>query len=268
MKFTVFGSRGFIGSHLVRMLNARGNDCLTPDRGEIPKDLGHAIWAIGLTADFRQRPIDTVRAHVAAVLDVLEHGGFDSFLYLSSTRIYAGAATGSEETTFNVDPVNGSDLYNISKLMGESVCHASGRANVRVARLSNVFGADFGSSNFLSSIIRDAVQEREIVFSTAADSAKDYVSIDDVASMLIEIATKGHHNVYNIASGMQTANADIARTLQELTGCRIRFDAGAQALVFPSISISRLQQEFEFKPERLLDALPALVQSFGSVSAT
>lgn len=266
MKFTVFGSRGFIGSHLVRTLNARGIECVTPDRGEIPNELGHAVWAIGLTADFRQRPIDTVRAHVAAVLDVLERGRFDSFLYLSSTRVYAGAPAGVEETTFNVDPMNGSDLYNLSKLMGESVCHAAGRANVRVARLSNVFGADFDSSNFLSSIIRDAVETQEVVFSTAAGSAKDYVSIDDVTATLIDLAINGRHVVYNIASGENTTNGDVAHALQELTGCRIRFADNVKTVVFPPISIARLQQEFEFKPVRLLDALPALVQSFGSVS--
>jgi len=266
VRFTVFGSRGFIGSHVTKTLQARGVECLTPDRGEIPNDLGHAIWAIGLTADFRKRPIDTVRAHVAAVLDILDHGRFDSFLYLSSTRLYSGAAGGIEETTFNVDPMNASDLYNLSKLMGESVCHASGRANVRVARLSNVFGSDFESSNFLTSVIRDAVEKHEVVFSTSADSAKDYVSIDDVASMLIEIAARGRHNVYNIAMGENTTNGEIARALQELTGCRIRIDPNARTVAFPNISTTRLREEFEFKPVRLLDALPALVQSFGSVN--
>jgi len=264
VRFTVFGSRGFIGSHLTRALHAAGHDCFTPDRNDTAPaaDLGHAIWAIGLTADFRQRPIDTVRAHVAAMLDVLEKGDFDSFLYLSSTRVYAGSPTATEETTFTVDPMNGSDLYNLSKLLGESVCHAAERKNVRIARLSNVFGADFESSNFLSTVIRDAVEKGEVVFSTSADSAKDYVSIDDVARMLIEIAIRGEQRVYNIAAGENTTNAEIAAAL----GCNTRFADDAGTIAFPTINIDRLRQEFDYKPVRLVDALPALVRLYRAVS--
>lgn len=268
MKFTVFGSRGFIGSHLTRALTARGYDCVTPARTDTApaQDLGHAIWAIGLTADFRQRPIDTVRAHVAAVLDVLDRGRFESFLYLSSTRVYSGTSEANEGATFVVDPMNSSDLYNLSKLMGESVCHASGRQNVRVARLSNVFGPDFQSSNFLSTIIRDAVEHGQIGFSTAVDSSKDYVGIDDVTNALIEIATRGRHNIYNVAAGANTTNGAIAQALRQITGCAARFAADARTVRFPEIVVDRIREEFSFKPTPLTEALPALVQSYRAAS--
>ena len=268
MKFTVFGSQGFIGSHLTRSVIESGHECLTPERDDydFDRELGHVIWAVGLTADFRDRPMDTVRAHVASPIDVVERGRFESFLYLSSTRVYAGAARGTEETTFSVDPTSLSDLYNISKLMGESLCHASLRPNMRVARLSNVFGGDFESTNFLTSVIRDAVEKGEIVFSTAPDSAKDYISIDDVVRALFDITTRGRHPVYNVASGINTSNAEIAQELQTLTGCDVRFANDAPLVNFPSVSIDRLQDEFEFQPVRLVDALPALVRSFSAVS--
>ena len=92
MKFTIFGSRGFIGSNLLQKLKHSNVECYTPDihNNEILKEnLGHVIYAIGLTADFRERQFDTVEAHVCLLHDLLKNATFDSFLYLSSTRVYS-----------------------------------------------------------------------------------------------------------------------------------------------------------------------------------
>ena len=52
---------------------------------------GHVIDCIGLTGDFRVRPLDTAEAHVGLVARCLAELQFDSFLLLSSTRVYARA---------------------------------------------------------------------------------------------------------------------------------------------------------------------------------
>jgi hypothetical protein len=80
--------------------------------------LGHVIYCIGLTADFRSRTFDTVEAHVCTLLDVLRRGEFESIVYLSSTRLYAGSDSTSEETSIRISPF---DVYNTSKLAGESL---------------------------------------------------------------------------------------------------------------------------------------------------
>ncbi len=51
--------------------------------------------------------------------------------------------------------------------MGESACLGSGLANVRVARLSNVFGRDLASENFLTAVLREAVTEKRVSLRTA-----------------------------------------------------------------------------------------------------
>ncbi len=52
-------------------------------------DLGHAFYCIGLTADFRSRPFETIEAHCGLLKEVLSGSRFSSFVYLSSTRVYA-----------------------------------------------------------------------------------------------------------------------------------------------------------------------------------
>jgi nucleoside-diphosphate-sugar epimerase len=128
MYFTILGARGFIGSHLVSFLEHKGVECFAPAGEEhlYGRDLGHIIYCIGLTADFRTRTFDTVEAHVCALLDILKNCRYDSFLYLSSTRVYKNAQSTNEETMLAVDPCNPDDIYDISKIMGESLCLTTG----------------------------------------------------------------------------------------------------------------------------------------------
>jgi len=152
MKFTILGGNGFIGSHLVEEISRLDYDCESPareDQSIFNKNLGHLIYAVGLTANFRERPFDTVRAHVLHLLNILENCSFDSFLYLSSTRVYLKGKKADEDADVRVNSSDPEDLYNLSKLMGESICFASEKPNVRVVRLSNVFGKKAGSSDFI-----------------------------------------------------------------------------------------------------------------------
>ncbi len=260
MKFTILGAGGFIGGHLLAHLRQAGHDCFAPARGDaalFSAELGHVIYCIGLTADFRSRPFDTVRAHVCLLADVLEKARFDSLLYLSSTRLYAGAAHGNEET-----PLMVGDIYNLSKLTGEALCFASGRELVRVARLSNVFGNDFYSDNFLPAIIRAAVTERRVALGTPLDVAKDYVLIDDVVTILPRIALEGKHRIYNVARGRNTSNRELLAKLAETTGCGVDAPTASNALAFPLISIERLVEEFAYAPMDVMDCLAELVESY------
>jgi nucleoside-diphosphate-sugar epimerase len=261
---SVLGSSGFIGSHLVKRINELGLSCFAPERDEdlSHRRLGNVIYCIGLTADFRTRPFDTVNAHVCKLLQILQTCEFDSLVYLSSTRLYLGGSDQpDEESEILVDPLNPDSLYNLSKLMGESLALSSGKP-VRVVRLSNVYGDDFLSQNFLAGVIRDAVQNRKVILYTSLDSEKDYVSISDVVDALIKIATSGRQDIYNIASGRNVSNLELMERIRQLTSCEIEVAPGARRSVFPLVNIDRLTQEFHFRPAFILDDLPQLVDLY------
>ena len=258
MKFTVLGATGVIGRHVIKFLRARGEDVFAPDRDDssiFSRPLGNIIYAIGVTADFRTRPIDTVQSHVCILTDILRRADFESLVYLSSTRVYMGAATSSEDNTFYVNPQDPSDLYNLSKLMGESLCLFCGRKGVKIARLSNVVGGeDHDSDNFLPSLIREA-RKGKIVLHTDLSSAKDYIHIDDVASLLYQIACTGQRSIYNVASGQQITHAEWVSRLESLTGCSFEIETGAPVIQFIPINVERISKEFCFQPQSVFDTL-------------
>ena len=261
---TVLGASGFIGHRLNERLGELNLERYAPARDEdlSGKRLGDVIYCIGLTADFRSRPFDTVEAHVCKLLEVLRDCYFDTLLYLSSTRLYDPIDDlSAEQNALRFAPQNPSDLYNISKAMGEAITLNCGR-HTRVARISNAYGGDFSSDNFLSTIIRDAVTGRKIVLQTSAASAKDYVSVDDVVNGLIDIASRGREQIYNLASGVNVTNGQLVESLRSLTKCTVEFSPAAPTVSFPRISIERLQTEFNFTPSPVLGELARLVDLY------
>ena len=258
---TIFGASGFIGSHLVAELERRQVQYRAIGRDDKLRrqHLGEVIYCIGVTADFRSKPFETVEAHVCKLGEVLQSCEFASFTYLSSTRVYANnSATACEEDLLTVRPAAADDLYNISKLMGESLMLNCNR-HTRVVRLSNVYGSNFDSENFLSTIVRDALTTGKVTLQSAPESEKDYVNIHDVVNLLIQIATRGSERLYNLASGKNVTNAELATALRKETGCSIEFAPDAPRLAFPAISIERIRSEFGFKPRLLQDDLSTLI---------
>ena len=262
VKAAIFGAAGFIGRHLVDYLETQGWSVRAIVRGDETwrgEDLGHVFYCAGLTADFRQRPYDAIAAHVSFAVEVLTQARFDSFLYASSTRVYAGGAEAVETARLSAEPSDPSDLYNLSKLTGEAACLVSPNPAVRVARLSNVFGHDPGSDNFISAIVRDAVTSGSVLVRSAPRSAKDYIGVSDVCRGLAAIATAGEARLYNVASGRNVANADIIAALVAATGCVAAFEPGAPTVVFPSINVTRLRALGAPEGRSIVKAIPDLV---------
>lgn len=265
---TVLGATGFIGRGLASHLRTQGLNVDAPPRtasSELlahlrARELGDAFYCIGLTADFRSRPFDTIDAHVGLLRHILDECSFRSLTYLSSTRVYINSQNTGETATLGVKPLEPDDLYGISKLMGESLCLSSGR-NCRVARLSNVFGPGDESQNFLSSILREAATAKRVVFRSSPRSSKDYVDLDDVVVWLAKLAAGGKHPIYNLASGRNTPNADIAKSL-ETCGIATAFEADAPTVAFPEIDTARVCNEFGPPRAALIDRLPQLLAQY------
>ncbi len=271
MSFTIIGGKGFVGDAVATHLRAAGHEVFIPDRGDprlLQLELGHVIYAAGLTADFRSRPFDTMRAHVGTLTELLEHATFDSLLYLSSSRIYRHAEETHEESSIALCSENFEDYFDLTKLAGEALCHASGRRNVRVARLANVIGPDFRSANFIFDLIRSACRDQHIVLRSALNSEKDYVMVDDVAAILPKIALEGQYRCYNVAYGSNISHAQIVDTIAATTGASFAVNKGAPASISLPINILRLKAEFEFFPQDILSEIPRLVNEYREITNT
>lgn len=255
---TVLGASGFIGSHVVRRLQRDGTPVDSPARDEplAGRDLGHVVYCIGLTADFRERPHDAAEAHVGALLDVIRHCTFDSLLYVSSTRVYhhSGDGIAREEDDLQVNPLRADDLYNLSKLLGESVVLGLPAGKGRVARLSNVYGAG-QADTFLTMVLDEAQQHGTVALRSGLQCTRDFISVADVAGLLVQIAMHGKQRIYNVASGTGVSTDELIAVI----GCGVSVAPDAPTSSPPAIDIGRIRAEFGFVPARLVDELPSLL---------
>lgn len=264
MRFTVLGGAGFIGRRLVAYLRARGHDVLTPPRDaeNLHGDaLGHVIYAIGLTGNFRQAPGAAIEAHVNVLRRLMDGADFDSWLYLSSTRVYGSLPAGEVGTEDIAIPVKpGADsLYDLSKLLGEAICLGKDSKKVRVARLSNVYGSGQSHHTFLGSIVRDLARQGKVSIGEAPSSAKDYIAVDDVVATLEQIATKGRERLYNVASGRLVSHEALSAILGTC-GYDVKCARNGPERIFPLVDISRIQKEFGRRMRSVTDDLPTLVE--------
>jgi nucleoside-diphosphate-sugar epimerase len=259
--FTVLGASGFIGSHLVSWLRQHGADVATPQRDATigPEPLGAVVYCAGVTADFRARPLDTVESHVCSLRDLLAGHELESLTYLSSTRVYRRAQDTSEQTRLTVDPADPEDLYELSKLTGEALCRSAGPTRHHAVRLSNVYGPRRDRDDFVSALVDQAVTVGRVTVRSAPSSAKDYVSIHDVAPLLAAIAERGTKPTYNLARGRNTSHAEILEALAGATGCDVAFEPGAPSVAFTPIDVRRISDEFGAPTHDIVDDLPALV---------
>lgn len=265
MTFTVIGGTGFIGGAVIAHLQSAGHEIFVPQRNDLrlyTRALGHVIYAAGVTADFRQRPFDTLQAHIGVLSDLLENAHFSSLLYLSSARVYRHAQVADEDVAIPLRSADPEDFYDLTKLTGEALCYASGREHVRIARLSNVIGQDFSSSNFVFDLIRSACSEQHIILRSAPESAKDYILVGDVARTLVDIALHGRNACYNLASGSNTKHAEVLAAIQGETGATLEVAENAPCLVSPPINIDRIKTEFGFAAQNVLSTIPKLIHAY------
>lgn len=270
---TVIGAAGFIGRHLARRLRDAGfevHEAAREHQRWLDGPLGHVFHCAGLTADYAQRPHDTVDAHVGLLNRVLQHGQFDSLVYLSSTRLYDGALAeaADEGAALVLDPCQPRHLYDLSKALGESLCHAAGGGRARVARLSCVYRDADDADGFLPRLLRgvpqavaraESGQPPRLQIDTTPFATRDYVHLDDVLEALLLIATRGTQAVYNVASGRNVSNRELFARLRELSGCEVTASQRHIARPAPRIDISRMRHEFGWRPASLLDKLAELV---------
>jgi nucleoside-diphosphate-sugar epimerase len=260
---TILGAGGFIGSHIVKALEQSKLEYYAPARHEdfMHRDLGDVIYCIGLTADFRSKPFDTVAAHVCMLNDLLAKGRFSSLLYLSSTRVYIHSSEKfvCETDRITIDPTTPDDLYTLTKLTGESICLSSGRPCC-VARLSNVIGAYQDKTVFLSQVVNLIKKDGHITLEQSGGSGKDYIGIDEAVPLLLGLVKEKAIGIYNIASGMNTTNQQLIDELSKYLKFTYTVNQEAQALVFPVISNEKIREKFDFLPKAFSEQLPLILE--------
>lgn len=267
MKATIIGGQGFIGRALKKHLENQGREVWVPVKDDpqlFERDLGKVFYCAGLTADYLQRPFDTVNAHVNLLSQVLYRATWSHLVYLSSTRVYdslSGVADVVDETAdLSVNPNNPRHFYDLSKLMGESLCLQTARASV--ARLSCVYCNERDEDGFLPGLLKRALENtsKELLVDSSPHYSRDYVYLLDVIHALIAISDEGKSTIYNVASGQNVSNKDIFSVVENTCDLAVIATQHHKPPASPQINIEKIQSSLGWCAQKVLPTIENILK--------
>jgi UDP-glucose 4-epimerase len=287
VRAVVTGGAGFIGSHVVDALLARGDEVHVLD--DLSSGMNSAEGARLHKGDVRQdaaavfseaRP--EVCFHLAAQIDVrvsVERPDFDADVNIVGTLRVLEAAR--EQATKIVFSSTGGAIYGecdgpaaedhprlplapygVSKLAAEEYIAAYNRlyeAGHVSLRYGNVYGprqdphGEAGVVSIFMSALREARTPR--IYGDGTQT-RDYVFVGDVVAATV--AAAGHNGgVFNVGTGVETSVLDLYRRIQRAAGVERESelaDARPGEVQRSVLDPSLAQRELGWKPERSLDA--------------
>src|SRR5665213_3193473 len=251
MRVLVTGGSGFIGSHVVDKLRARGHEPVIYDLRPSPwhTDPAHPVdtvlgsitdrealeralhscdavahlAAVADVNDVHAEPEDAERVNARGTVTVLEaarRAGVKRILYASTIWVYSDCELEDvDEGTLLPAP---SHLYTSTKLAGELYCKAYQELygiDYTILRFGIPYGPRAREAAVVPAFVNKALAGEPLTLAGAGSQSRKFVYVDDladgVASGLDEVAV---NRVYNLASDETVTIKQIAETIKELMG--------------------------------------------------
>ncbi len=304
MKVLVTGGAGFIGSHLVDALIRQGYQVVVVDNLSTgrPENINPAatFYQVDISSPDLERIFEKERPelvnHQAAqtvIRKSMEDPVFDAkqnilgslnlvlqclrfgvkkIVYASSAGIYGEPKYRPVDENHPVTPIS---YYGISKHTVEHYLHLSHLENslsYAVLRYSNVYGprqSPRGEAGVVAIFTRQMLQgERPTIFGKG-DKTRDYVYVSDVVAANLLAMVKGENSIYNIGTGVETADQEIFNLLAELTGYQgsPHYAPVRKGEIYRScLAYSKAQKEIGWQPRfRLREGLTETVHYYRSL---
>lgn len=153
------------------------------------------------------------------LLDVARHNQLEFFLHVSTDEVYGSRETGcfSED-----DPLHPSSPYSASKAGADRLAYAywvTYHQPVMIVRPSNNYGPYQYPEKFIPLFITNALEEKPLPLYGKGTNVRDWLFVEDHCRALEMVMIKGiPGEVYNIGSGNEVPNIEVARKITQLLG--------------------------------------------------
>lgn len=259
-RIVILGSKGFIGSHVSKLLKQKNIKVLDISRNEVDlskKSACNKLSQILNIDDFlliasANAPVKNNNMLVSnvkmmeTIIDAIEKVGLKRVVYLSSDAVYSDIATPMNEES----PTEPYSLHGIMHLTREVMLQNLSSINLSILRPTLVYGESdphngYGPNQFF----RLAATGQGIKLFGAGEENRDHVYVYDVAKIICETLLSDHIGILNIASGEIVTFKNIAEIICDLYDNKITINETIRVGKMPhngyrSFNISRLENLF------------------------
>ncbi len=263
----ILGADGFIGGHLLRYFQARGDqpvvsgtlaNCDLLDPAAIDRHLADLapedtiILAAGITR-LIQNDYDAMIKNMTMVQNLVRHLARQpvaQLVFLSTIDVYGAAA---DAGPLREDlPAQPRDYYGLGKLTCENLLHFARPAStaLTILRLTGVYGPGGEGQSAIGAMVKSARDHATITVLGPGHDIRDYVLVDDVCDLLRAVIAQRQPGLFNVASGQSYPVAEMARQVATAWSGRVDLvfkqePAAATARPHQVItSVSRLKTTF------------------------
>jgi dTDP-4-dehydrorhamnose reductase len=219
MKVLVIGASGLVGSHCIKLFQEKKIDAIGTYRKYKANNLFFFDPAIENCFEFLDEIFfkPDVIIHCAALtnVDYCEENKLESYeltvestkaiveyckknkvklVYLSTDYVFDGEF-GPYAETDNINPIN---IYGKHKAEAENVVQEL--EDFLITRITNVYGEEFRSKNFIAHILSVIREGNEKIFKLPFDQFATPVYAGDVAQMIYLLIKENKNGIYNLSS--------------------------------------------------------------------
>ncbi|MGA8942238.1 MAG: SDR family oxidoreductase [Thermoactinomyces sp.] len=257
MKILVTGGAGFIGSHIVDLLVARGDQVVTIDNlssgkkeqvhpaaklvemdltdpelvhvfeRERPEAVIHQAAQIHVNTSVED-PILDANINIIGSINLLEacrKTGVKKIVYASSAAVYGNPEYLPIDEKHPVAPLSG---YGISKHTVEHYLEVYSQLyglKYTALRYANVYGLrqdPRGEGGVISILVDKYLQREPFTIFGDGEQTRDYIYVEDVARANLAALTAGDGQILNIGTGVQTTLNQVLALFDEIASYQNR----------------------------------------------
>jgi len=301
-KILVTGGAGFIGSHVVEALLARGSVPVVVDNfssgrrenvpagavlheldildtsfaelvaAEAPEFIIHLAAQIDVQTSM-DNPVFDAQTNIlgtTAVLEAARRAGVRKIIYASSAAVFG------EPCYLGIDeehPVVPLSYYGISKHTPEHYCrvfHNLYGLDFTVLRYANVYGprqGTTGEGGVISIFAQHFLRGTEPIIFGTGEQTRDFIFVDDIVEANLQALERGSGQICNIGTGTAASVMEIHNTMQEVSGRHIdvRLEPARPGDILHSyFQIEKAKSVLQWKPEvDLREGLKRTLQAVG-----
>lgn len=273
-------SRG-ISKSLILSSNAKNYEldlCLEPIDEIFPNfDIIFHCAGYGQPSKFLNNQFSTISLNTSVLLKLIQCLDINGkIIYLSSSEVYSGfnGEYPNEKDIGNSSPGDIRACYIEGKRCGEAIINTLNNSmisgiSIRLA-LAYGPGTKDDDERALNQFIKSSINTNNISLLDKGKSIRRYIFIDDAIEMIINIASKGKEDVYNVGGIERVSILELAQTIQNITGCSVTIPKKSNGLIGApenvGLDISRYQNEFgEMDFKTLEEGLKLTISSYRKI---